>query len=164
MLHSNLLRFSFLFPSHAFQLGCLPSSHPVTVHTLCLNTNTARCCSASISQPVHACYSEIAHIQMACMLLLPLISLRAVSNTLSIFSGKLPWRFGREWQDFPVSKETVPFPPLVTEECWRSIPVYVSDVFFVSCPWYGKQKRPIIEEVRSSLWLTLVFFTSLKGS
>lgn len=78
---------------------------------------------ASVWLHTHAL--ALSHIQMACMPLLPLISLRAVSNTLSIFSGKLLWRFGREWQDFPVSKEIVPFPPLVIEECWRSIPVYV---------------------------------------
>lgn len=141
MLHSNLLWFS-LFLSYAFKLGHLLSSHPVTVHTLCLNTNTAHCCSAYISQPLRACWETIArthtlalsHIQMACMPLLPVISLRAVSNTLSIFSGKLLWRFAREWQDFPVSKEIIPFPPLVIAECWQSIPVCVAVIFFVSCP------------------------------
>lgn len=59
MLYSNLLWFAFLFLSNAFKPGRLPSSHPVTVHTLCLNTNTAHCCSAYISQPLHACWSVI---------------------------------------------------------------------------------------------------------
>lgn len=125
-------------------------------------TSLSLCVPASVWLQTHTLAPS--HIQMARMPLLPLISLEAASRTLSIFSGKLLWRFGREWQDFPVSKETVPFPPLVIEECWRSIPVYVSVGFFVSFPWYEKQKCPNIEEVRSSLWLMLDFLTSLKSS
>lgn len=148
------------FPLMPFSRVAAPPSTQL-VFTLCVWTQTQPAAAqlTSLSVPAHSrsiTYLDGKH------------AFTAANQSES--SGQYPFHLLQKaamtlwWRmaGFPCKRGSSPISPFSN---WRVLTKHSSICLccFLSCPhpWNGKQMS---EEVRSSLWLTLVLFTSLKGS